>query len=114
MSDVAAPQQFAEQTREIVRRLAGLQMQPDQSLVCGRRIGGASFGRCSPFSPSIACWIGAFRMDHSYCVVMLVIMAAVFIFAVYRWLIAPLLAVAGDDALCLQVEQKHPELAIRN
>jgi hypothetical protein len=108
MSDVAAPQQFAEQTREIVRRLAGLRSQINLWFVVDGLVR-VLWTMLAVFA--VDCLLDwCFRMDHAQRVVMLVMMAAVLISAVYRWLIAPLLAVAGDDALCLQVEQKHPEL----
>lgn len=108
MSDVAAPQQFAEQTHEIVRRLAGLRRWINVWFAVDG-LARVLWTMLAVFAADcLLDW--CFRMDHAQRVVMLGIMAAVFVAAIYRWLVRPLLAVAGDDALCLQVEQKHPEL----
>jgi hypothetical protein len=51
-----------------------------------------------------------FRMDLSQRVVMLVLIVGALAYAAYHWLVVPLSCPMSDDALCLEVERKHPAL----
>lgn len=51
-----------------------------------------------------------FRMDLSQRAVMLVLIAGALAYAAYHWLVVPLSCPMSDDALCLEVERKHPDL----
>src|SRR3954469_21123739 len=51
-----------------------------------------------------------FRMDFPQRAVMLALVVAALGYAAYKWLAIPLSCTLSDDALCLEVERKHPVL----
>lgn len=51
-----------------------------------------------------------FKMDLAQRGIMLVVMAAILLTMLYRWILRPLSRKISDDALILQVEDKHREL----
>lgn len=51
-----------------------------------------------------------FRMDLAQRTIMLVLIVGLFLYVIYRYLIKPFQHKPSDDALCLQVEERHSEL----
>src|SRR5262245_17785560 len=51
-----------------------------------------------------------FRLDHAQRAILLVLAIGALIVVAWRKLVRPLAAATSDDALCLAVERRHPQL----